>query len=584
MPQQTKRSRSGGWDEMYALARDYARENGTLLVPGDYEVAGRRLGAWIGTQRYDCKAGSNPFLTPERKEKLDAIGMVWDVREHRFQYMCNRLRAYIVDFGDARVPQSYVTPEGDKLGVWLNRVRMSEKEGKLSGAQRAQLEELGVIWQPEALRRSVWDVRYAQAMAYRKENGAFPPADYVTPEGDRLGLWLANQRRLAHTGRLLPERRALLSAAGLVWEPAQALWQARYEQAKEYFLAHGHLRVAKRPGVREDLGTWLSTQRRNYILGTNPLFTDERRRRLEEIGIVWDAATDSAALWEEWYGKAAAYYRQHGHLCPEKGPLRTWVLAQRAAKKGKRGSLSEQQIRRLEAVGMQWDPQEEQWFSMYRRAQAYYEVHRMLNVPCGYITEDGARLGQWVARQRAAYRNFLAGRRGGGRCVMTVRHAALLNRLEMIWDGDRVTAHTSFREKALLFYLRKAFLDAGKVTRRQRFGVELDIYLPSVRTAIEYDGCRWHADRLRQDEEKAAVCLGLGIRLIRIREPGLPAVTQCGRTVVLEDLSDTAFERAVSGLLAELGVEQTDVNLARDGRDILAQYRDVTARAWDRNY
>ena len=120
--------------------------------------------------------------------------------------------------------------------------------------------------------------------------------------------------------------------------------------------------------------------------------------------MVWDAGVDSEELWEQWFRKASAYYAAHGHLNPMEGELRTWVLAQRAAKKGKRGCLTEAQIQRLEGIGMVWEPLTDQWQEMYQHAKAYYQVHQMLNVPCNYSTETGVRLGHWIARQRRCYK------------------------------------------------------------------------------------------------------------------------------------------------------------------------------------
>mgnify|MGYP007107564919 FL=1 len=69
------------------------------------------------------------------------------------------------------------------------------------------------------------------------------------------------------------------------------------------------------------------------------------------------------------------------------------VLAQRAAKKGKRGCLTEAQIQRLEGIGMVWEPLTDQWQEMYQHAKAYYQVHQMLNVPCNYRHGDGGAAG-----------------------------------------------------------------------------------------------------------------------------------------------------------------------------------------------
>lgn len=167
-----------------------------------------------------------------------------------------------------------------------------------------------------------------------------------------------------------------------------------------------------------------------------------------------------------------------------------------------RGSLSEEQVRRLEQIGMLWDPVNENWKIMYQYAKAYYQIHQKLNIPCNYVTEDGANLGIWISRQRKGYKNYLAGKTGGGRTVITPEHVKLLNDIEMIWDGATIMGSTSFQEKALLFYLRTHFPEAGKLDRWQEFGVELDIYIPSIKAAVEYDGCKWHCDSTEQDEKK----------------------------------------------------------------------------------
>ena len=122
----------------------------------------------------------------------------------------------------------------------------------------------------------------------------------------------------------------------------------------------------------------------------------------------------------ELYHLAEQYFHEHGDLlvpgdyvCYGKR-LGRWIGTQRTAGKGKRGQLTESQIRRLEAIGMSWDPVEERWQAMYQLAKEYYDVHQMLNIPSNYVTDTGVRLGQWIARQRKCYKNYLAGKAGGG--------------------------------------------------------------------------------------------------------------------------------------------------------------------------
>ena len=154
---QLKTSRSRiGW-RFTALRNNTDGEHGDLLVPNDYVCQGKRLGAWIGTQRMEYKSRTNPRFTQARVDLLNAIGMVWDVRQFQWNRMYQALERYLQKHGTVRVPQSYVTEEGVKLGIWLNKVRMEYKRGRLSQARQAQLEALGVVWEPEVLRRESWE-------------------------------------------------------------------------------------------------------------------------------------------------------------------------------------------------------------------------------------------------------------------------------------------------------------------------------------------------------------------------------------------------------------------------------------------
>ena len=79
---------------------------------------------------------------------------------------------------------------------------------------------------------------------------------------------------------------------------------------------------------------------------------------------------------------------------------------------------------------------------------------------------------------------------------------------------------SSFPEQALFFYVKKAFPDA--INRDRKIlgdGTELDIYVPSISMAVEYDGSAWHGDdKMDRERRKYDLCKTKGIRLIRVKE------------------------------------------------------------------
>lgn len=81
-------------------------------------------------------------------------------------------------------------------------------------------------------------------------------------------------------------------------------------------------------------------------------------------------------------------------------------------------------------------------------------------------------------------------------------------------------AQTSFAEQVVYYYVAQVFPDA---VNRYIDEFEFDIYIPSQRIAIEYDGKFFHGgdDKLENDNRKDAYCKLQGIKLFRFRSPDL---------------------------------------------------------------
>jgi len=86
---------------------------------------------------------------------------------------------------------------------------------------------------------------------------------------------------------------------------------------------------------------------------------------------------------------------------------------------------------------------------------------------------------------------------------------------------------TSFPEQSVYYYVKKFFPDtvnkAQYVTKDGEV-LEIDIFIPSLNIAIEYDGLYWHENRLNGDNEKNKALNEDGLYVIRIRESGLPTL------------------------------------------------------------
>lgn len=281
-----------------------------------------------------------------------------------------------------------------------------------------------------------WEVLcQAAADAAAKEGTLELPRSYTIHSGVPVGKWLELQRQVQagqRPGRLTAEQAAKLEKLGIRWNHRlEAAWEKGFASAQKYRTEHGDLLVPVRYRDKNDfaLGEWIVYNRQRYLGGN---LTQNRIERLEAIGMVWSTSND---LWEQNYAAATQYYLEHGDLeVPIKYEtssgfgLGVWLGAQRAAHKA--GELPQEQVERLDALGMDWtNRNDRKWMSLYDVAAAYYHEHGNLNVPSEYVTPDGILLGKWVARQRYAYLNP---DRSSAR--VTPERKALLDKLGMVWE------------------------------------------------------------------------------------------------------------------------------------------------------
>ena len=281
-----------------------------------------------------------------------------------------------------------------------------------------------------------WEVLcQAAAEASAKEGTLELPRSYTIHSGVPVGKWLELQRQVQagqRPGRLTAEQAAKLEKLGIRWNHRlEAAWEKGFASAQKYRTEHGDLLVPVRYRDKNDfaLGEWIVYNRQRYLGGN---LTQNRIERLEAIGMVWSTSND---LWEQNYAAATQYYLEHGDLevpikyeTPSGFGLGVWLGAQRAAHKA--GELPQEQVERLDALGMDWtNRNDRKWMSLYDVAAAYYHEHGNLNVPSEYVTPDGVLLGKWVARQRYAYLNP---DRSSAR--VTPERKALLDKLGMVWE------------------------------------------------------------------------------------------------------------------------------------------------------
>lgn len=124
--------------------------------------------------------------------------------------------------------------------------------------------------------------------------------------------------------------------------------------------------------------------------------------------------------------------------------------------------------------------------------------------------------------------------------------------------------NTSFPEYAIVYYLKKYNIEALHTYKEK--GYELDIYIPTKKIAIEYDGYFYHKNKTKKDLEKNLKCKNDGIKLYRIRE-GLSVLIDSSIDYFV-DKNQKNLAEVIQKVLSEIIGINVDIDLKRDAVEI----------------
>lgn len=279
------------WRRYLQSAKQYFAEYKDLNVPCGYKTEeGLELAAWISRIRFYRKNDvQKAYLTPERIAELDKLGMIWSVPDHLWEENYAAAKIFYQEHGHLNVPTGYCSADGLKIGTWIRRQR-DLRAGKIdkgippSEEQIARLDAIGMNWKYQS--QQLWEKWYRAAEHYQERYGNLDvPTTYVSPEGERLGKWLAECRRKGRN-KYTPLQQKQLDALGMVWEKPNS-WEVRYALAKEYYEKNGKKTIPTdyRPnGIW--LAKWVNEQKQicNGNRGEKTL-TEDQLERLQAIGV-----------------------------------------------------------------------------------------------------------------------------------------------------------------------------------------------------------------------------------------------------------------------------------------------------------
>ena len=318
------------WDRQFENLVKFKQEHGHCIVPQSVKT----LGPWVSIQR--MKKNNNK-LTEDRVKRLNDLGFVWVIMtewEENYEELVN----YKKQHGDCKVSQL------TKLGRWVHFQRIKYKRNMLEQHKIDKLNALGFVW-PIVPFTEKWDTHYEMLLQYKKEHGDTNVSTIDKKLGHDLGKWVARQRANRELNKLSKERIEKLDSIGFIWNTKDAQWEEGYKLLCEYKNKNGDCNV---PVVGKPLGRWVARQRRMF--SENDI-KQERVDKLNKIGFIWSLVDKN---WEDNYQLLVNYKKENGNceVPTQKSNLGSWVTTQRH--NYKLGELSQDRIKRLEAIGFKW--------------------------------------------------------------------------------------------------------------------------------------------------------------------------------------------------------------------------------------
>lgn len=246
-------------------------------------------------------------------------------------------------------------------------------------------------------------------------------------------------------------------------ETLSASWDSMYLLAKDYYDKHHNLDIEKRYKTPEGyaLGSWLNTQRQVRTGKIPGILTEDRITKLDAIDMDWQSKYDR--LWDKYYRALCKYKYEYGNIdikanyvTPDGIELGAWVSNLRTARNSRRRGyyLTDERIAKLDKLGMIWDKLDYQWEKNYQACVEYYVKNRSLDIPAGYTTKEGLRVGAWIRRMRKARDGRLKGAQ-----LLTQDQIQRLDAIGMEWQDSFTQRWEYGYAKAKAYYDKHGDID-----------------------------------------------------------------------------------------------------------------------------
>jgi superfamily II DNA or RNA helicase len=461
------------WLKRFEELKSYVAQEDTFLIPNKNRER-QTLVSWVQYQKAQYRNGTLgatktsllndikfPFTENYRGKSINSIRKetnpvpkeikpsLWDKKFVEFKEYYQNNKTFLIPSDNTDL---------QSLSSWIRYQRILFRENKLESDKIRKLEELGYSFNldfrgrkpnDENVVREDWETRLMQLKAYFDENGTFLITKFDNENADLL-QWVRYQRLLNTQGKLSEDKLKAFHEIGYSFDlkyygkgrekkekvvkvkpqPVTQTWDLNYIKLLDYKMKFGNCNVPR--GFKDDvsLSHFVVRQRAHYKQGK---LNKDQIRKLEFLGFEWEVNRKLTfmEIWKKNYSKLFEEFKKTGNSNITKGyfdnSLYTWVLQQRM--KRKNNELSEEQIKLLDDIAFNWNPEgsggspdDDRWFEMLEQLSEYKNKYGDCNV--SQLNKDYKKLGRWVNDQRLNY----------SRGKLLEHRKELLEELDFIWN------------------------------------------------------------------------------------------------------------------------------------------------------
>jgi len=367
---------------MFKRLKEYKKVHGNTNVPKKYDGGSPSLGNWVSKQRFEAFVyhntdGDEGQITPERIEKLESIGFVWELgqKDHwqeKWMTMFAELKAFHAKYLSTKVPilNNVVKDENrfnsnlehplSVLGRWVktqriqgNKLLRGEPAPAMTEERLEMLQSIDFAWSGKrATDYDKWLNMYFKLMFYHQQHDTTIVSDSDGQGSSRLRKWTEAQRRFyreltydeqglvqsdtpssrtAKLNTLTQHRIDLLNEIDFDWSHCHEdrTWDDMFNELVEYKENFNSTLIST--SINENLGKWTNLQRDRYNSGSTDL-DEQQIWKLNQIDFDWNATDD--VNWNAMMDRLDAYRRKHDTtIVPNHDggdrPLANWVGNQR---------------------------------------------------------------------------------------------------------------------------------------------------------------------------------------------------------------------------------------------------------------